>query len=199
MVATLKVNQIESVNGNTDISIPTGERIVGADTGSIVSPGCVVQVVQTVYKGTFSSAIGPSFVEVTGMRTDITPKFADSKILVRVGLCIASQYWQVRGRLLRDGSVINDARGDAAGSRIQVAYNYVKYGGGSSNSVYDMTHIPIEYLDSPATTSSVRYSLDIGGYSTSYTVYVNRNHYYSNGADYIGAPYSSMTLMEIAQ
>lgn len=42
MVATLKVNQIESVNGNTDISIPTGERIVGADTGSIVAPGQVI-------------------------------------------------------------------------------------------------------------------------------------------------------------
>ena len=45
MVATLKVNQIESVNGNTDISIPTGERIVGVDTGSVISPGGVIQIV----------------------------------------------------------------------------------------------------------------------------------------------------------
>jgi hypothetical protein len=199
MVATLKVNQIESVNGNSDISIPAGTRIVGTDAGSIVSPGGVVQVVQTVFKSTFSTSAGPSFAEVTGMRTDITPKFADSKILIRVGLCIASQYWQVRGRLLRDGSVINDARGDAASSRAQVAYNYIKYGGGSATSIYDMTHIPIEYLDSPATTSSVRYSLDIGGYSTSYPVYVNRNHNYTDSTSHIGAPFSTMTLTEIAQ
>ena len=43
----------------------------------------------------------------------------------------------------------------------------------------------VEYLDSPSTTSAVQYSIDIGGYSTSYTVYVNRTHNDSDGAAYL--------------
>lgn len=163
----------------------------------IYVPGHVLQVKQTVFKDTFSTAIGSGFAEVTGLRCSITPKSTSSKILVRLSLSIASEYWQVRGRILRDGTVIDGALGNARGSRTRVSFNYIKYGGGSANAVYDMSSTPVEYLDSPATTSSVEYSLDIGGYSTSYTVYVNRGHFDNNAADYDGAPMSTMTLMEI--
>lgn len=164
----------------------------------IVIPGHVLQVKQTVFKDTFSTAIGPNFAEVTGLRCSITPKSTSSKILVRLSLVIASQYWQVRGRLLRDGTVIDGALGNQRGSnRKRVSFNYIKYGGGSSTSLYDMAGMPVEYLDSPATTSSVEYSLDIGGYSTSYTVYINRGHDDNDGTGYDGTPMSTMTLMEI--
>lgn len=163
----------------------------------IYVPGHVVQVKQTVFKDTFSTAIGPGFAEVTGLRCSITPKSTNSKILVRLSLNLGQQYYQVRGRILRDGTVIDDALGNTRGSRTRVSFNYIKYGGGSSNSIYDMSSVPVEYLDSPATTSSVQYSIDLGGYSTSYTVYVNRSHQDSNASNYDGSPMSTMTLMEI--
>ena len=163
----------------------------------IYVPGHVVQVKQTVFKDTFSTSIGSGFAEVTGLRCSITPKSTNSKILVRLSLVIASQYWQVRGRILRDGTVIDGALGNTRGNRTRVSFNYIKYGGGDTTSIYDMAGVPVEYLDSPATTSSVEYSLDIGGYSASYTVYVNKSHTDNNGADYDGTPMSTMTLMEI--
>lgn len=163
----------------------------------IYMPGHVLQVKQTVFKDTFSTSIGEGFAEVTGLRCSITPKSTSSKILVRLSLVIASQYWQVRGRILRDGTVIDGALGNTRGSRTRVSFNYIKYGGGASNSVYDMAGMPVEYLDSPATTSSVQYSIDLGGYSTSYTVYINRGHDNADSVSYDGAPMSTMTLMEI--
>ena len=55
----------------------------------------------------------------------------------------------------------------------------------------------VEYLDSPSTTSAVQYSIDLGGYSTSHTVYVNRTSNDSDTAAYFGTPISTMTLTEI--
>jgi len=99
--------------------------------------------------------------------------------------------------LLRNGATVSDSLGSGAGIRTPVTFNYIHYGGGGNT--YDMWSGGFEYLDTPSTTSSTQYSVDIGGYSTGYTVFVNRNSSYSNGADYIGTPISTLTLMEIAQ
>ena len=56
-----------------------------------------------------------------------------------------------------------------------------------------------EFLDSPATTNEIIYSLDMGGYSTSISVHLNRDHNDSNGTSYNSTPISTLTLMEIAQ
>ena len=160
-------------------------------------PGHVLQVQQTVYKDTQSSSIGPGFVEITGLRCNITPKSTSNKILIRFSLCLGSSYWQVRGRILRDGSPLDDALGNTRGVRTRVTYNYIKYGNGSATTIYDMTGVPVEHLDSPATTSAIQYSIDMGGFNTSYPIYVNRNHNDTDQASYIGSPISTITLMEI--
>ena len=163
----------------------------------IFIPGHVLQVQQTVFKDTFSTSVGASFAEVTGLRCNITPKSTSSKILVKASLCLATQYFSFRGRILRDGTPIDDALGNQRGSnRKRVTFDYCQYYSGSSTA-YDMIAGTVEYLDSPSTTSAVQYSIDIGGYSTSYTVYVNRTHNDSDGAAYFGTPVSTLTLLEI--
>lgn len=188
MTSIIKVDTIQKINGAAPTPAELGLNVTGS----------VLQVQQTVYKDTFSTSVGEGFAEVTGLRTNITPKSTTSKILVRVMLSYGQSYWQVRGRILRNGVVIDGALGNQRGIRTRVTFNTIKYGGGSSISIYDMNTAIVEYLDSPGTTSTLQYSLDIGGYSTSYPVYVNRAHTDTNLASYDGTPISTMTLMEIA-
>ena len=185
MSSIIKVDQIQTAAGG----VPTA-----ADLGLNVT-GTILQVKQTVFSGTQSTSIGEGFTEITGLQTTITPKSTSSKIMVKAALCIGAQYWQNRGRILRGGTPIG--LGNAAGNRTRVTWNQLNYDG-SANTQYIMEHVALEYLDSPSTTSATTYSLDFGGYSTSYTVYINRNHHWSDLTAYAGTPISTLTLYEIA-
>lgn len=162
----------------------------------VAIPGHVVQVKQTVVTNTFSTAIGPGFVELTDFQTNITPSSSSNKILIKGSLCVGQYYWQTRGRILRDSTAIG--LGETAGNRTPVTWNNNTYDG-SSNTQYVMNSISFEFLDSPSTTSQITYSLDLGGYNTSYNVYLNRSHSDTDASTYYGRPISTLTLMEIAQ
>ena len=73
-----------------------------------------------------------------------------------------------------------------------------KYCLSATNANYMINTTGFEFLDSPATTSSITYSIDIGGYDTSDAVYLNRAHQDNNFATYNGQPMSTLTVMEIA-
>tara|TARA_Y100000022_G_scaffold188255_1_gene186417 strand:- start:2323 stop:2871 length:549 start_codon:yes stop_codon:yes gene_type:complete len=165
----------------------------------VAIPGHVIQVKQSVVGGVFSTAIGNGYVEMTDFRTAITPTSTTSKILVRGSLFVGQNYYQARGRILRNSTAIGI--GDARGVRPQSTWTSIAYDGGASNAypIYHLASVDFEFLDSPATTSEIIYSLDIGGYSTSHTVYLNRNDADSNTAAYDATPISTLTLMEIAQ
>ena len=186
MTSIIKVDQIQNTAGG----VPTA-----ADLGLNVS-GSVLQVKQTVVTNTFSTTVGGGFVEMTDFRTTITPSSTSSKILVKGSLNVGQDYWQVRGKILRDGTAIG--LGETAGSRIPVTWNINTYDGGSASAYYWMNRVSFEYLDSPSSTSPLEYSLNIGGYSASYAVYLNRTGYVSDNSTYYGRPISTLTLMEIA-
>ena len=97
-------------------------------------------------------------------------------------------------RMARNGSAI--LVGDAAGSRLQVQatiYKYNQLTPPSGNSMETWSH---QYLDSPATTSALTYSIQMqqndGG-----IMYVNRISRDDN-ASYEPRSASSLILMEIA-
>tara|TARA_B100000900_G_scaffold263997_1_gene225208 strand:+ start:749 stop:1297 length:549 start_codon:yes stop_codon:yes gene_type:complete len=162
-------------------------------------PGHVIQVKQTVLADTFSTTVGPNFTEVTDFRTLITPTSTSSKILIYADLSVGQHYYQARGRLLRDSTPIG--LGNQRGSnRKRVTWNTVHYGGsapGTSTNFFNQ--VSFSFLDSPATTNEITYSMDMGGYNTTYAVYLNRSHTDTDGASYNGTPQSTLTLMEIAQ
>lgn len=172
-------------NANT-ITIPSGQTLSAA--------GHVIQVKQTVVGGVFSSSIGNGFVEMTDFRTAITPSSTSSKILATATLHVGTSYFQIRGRLLRDTTPIG--LGDARGNRTVCTYQNIVYP--ATNANYMINTTGFEFLDSPATTSSITYSIDIGGYDTSDAVYLNRAHQDNNFATYNGQPMSTLTVMEIA-
>lgn len=162
-----------------------------------MTSGQVVQVVQTVKKDTWSSASnGTSFYDVTGLTATITPKFANSKMLISLMICMGSGYWEIQGRITRNGVAIDDAMGTQRGTRSRCTFldNRYEAAGGVRNG---WGAIHAQYLDSPATTSPIIYGVQLNGYST-YTLGVNYNPYTDpDGVDYFGTPISTITVMEI--
>jgi hypothetical protein len=154
-------------------SIINVDTINEKTTGNGVQiPGHVVQVVQDVQTGTQIST-AQSYVDITGMSASITPTSASSKIMVQ---------WSVHGYVpTAHGIVVVPARGSTR----------FYYDGPDEFEFYagaDLHfRISNQYLDSPATSSSITYKLQMrttGGANTQVGSY--------------GYP-MTLTLMEIAQ
>lgn len=191
-MSELSVGQLKGLTANSNkITVPSGH--------TLYAPGHVLQCQYGVKKDVWSSSSnGTSFYEVSGYSVSITPKSATSKILVTGTIHISSGYWEIQGRLLRNGTAIDDALGNARGNRTRVTFSQNLYQnvGGARNG-YDP--VTFQYLDSPNTTSPTTYSVALNGYS-SYTIGVNYNVYDDpDFADYFGMAISTITAMEIAQ
>jgi hypothetical protein len=146
-------------------------------TGTIVTTGSpasgnVIQVVNATY-ATATTTSGTTLVN-TGLTASITPKFSTSKILVLVTQQECQNSLAGTGMklaLLRSGSVVHSFAFYAG---------YVSLG---LNACYSTN-----YLDSPATTSSVTYSTQFALSSANGSCTVQND-----------SAVSTITLMEIAQ
>jgi hypothetical protein len=107
-----------------------------------------------------------NFTDVTGLSVSITPSSASSKILIDVNLFMGAQVavTNVFARLVRGSTTI--AVGDAAGTRIPVT---IFGSAAAANPMGSMV-----FLDSPATTSSVTYKIQIRAQSAN-TIAINRD------------------------
>ena len=138
--------------------------------------GSVLQVVQAV--SNTQTAATTTYADATGLTIDITPKFATSKILITVA---ATMYSNTNGygiQLLKNGSVIfNPSPSDP-----NPFYSFI-------NSTANAMPAFINYLDSPATVSTLTYKFQFRSYAgTSYVNYA--------GSSTTGK--STITVMEIA-
>lgn len=109
------------------------------------SAGVILQVVYGSTTNNFSTS--STTVVNTGLSASITPKFSTSRVLVMVSLSscgVLNQNCAGQYNLLRSGSNVS----------------VVDYGVFISSSIseLDVGHVGINYLDSPATTSSITYS-----------------------------------------
>lgn len=166
------------------------------DANNINVTGNILQVVTTHKTDIFSTTASiSSMAAVPGMSVSITPSSTSSKILVMLGCTMGSGadalvYYQ----LYRDSTAIGI--GDAAGSRPRTTGGAVY--ASSTDMFYGSIPISIHYLDSPATTSTLTYSLKVGSGATSNTVYFNRTGSDRDTSNYDGRSGSSITVMEIA-
>jgi hypothetical protein len=165
--------------------------------GAVSRSGGILQVVSTTKTDVFSSSVAAtSFVAVTGLSATITPRSTSSKILVMAnvsgGATTASNGAILDFRLKRGATVIGV--GDAAGSRSRVTSG--SYGVTSLGEA--LITVPGQVLDSPATTSSTTYSVDILNLSGStQTLYVNRTPTDTDSATWRRST-STITLIEVA-
>jgi len=150
--------------------------------------GSVLQVVQTVKTDTFSTTSG-SLTDITGMSVSITPTSATSKILVQYFIGeIGPGNDEALGIALLRGSTVIGA-GATAGSRTLTSTAAVYANDRGAPQAFC-------FLDSPATTSSTTYKLQIyvnGGN----TVHVNRSSTDTDSTTYARTA-STITAMEIA-
>ena len=76
------------------ITIPSDTKVQMA--------GNILQVKQTVFPGQFAHDTGRYYQEVEGLRANITPKFANSSILVCAHVHVSSEYWYCNALIGRD-------------------------------------------------------------------------------------------------
>jgi hypothetical protein len=164
-------------------------------TGSTYAPGHVVQVVSTTKTDAFSATVGGvnGRASVTGLTASITPKSSSSKILVMVMMNVSTQGDQFGVVLTRNSTDV--AVGDAAGNR-QRRTAFAQPGPDG----YNGEVVNIHFLDSPASTSSLTYGVDVGNALADLTkvIAVNRTATDGNFTSVPRTP-STITLMEIAQ
>jgi hypothetical protein len=138
------------------------------------SAGSVLQVVQGTYSGTMSTA--SSTWTTTNLTASITPKFSTSKILVCVqhnGCAKGGGIAYLGIQILRNSTALSLLGFSVANNGVTQS-NYIGTVGG-------------DYLDSPATTSSVTYSTQFKSSPSVSAVYIG-----------VDNEVSSITLMEIA-
>jgi len=165
-----------------------------AATGTLISsasPGMVLQVVSTTKTDTFSTT-STTPVDVTGLSVSITPASASNKILITGSVCYGtSTAGYLMGFLLvRNSTSICIA--DAAGSRSRWTFGSQGFSGAETT-----PFAPINFLDSPATTSSITYKIQAQAESPQ-TVFVNRGGEGDGDLPITGRFTSTITVMEIA-
>lgn len=179
-MSTLRVGNITATGGTGTITVPTGNKI--AQTGA------VLQVIQTVKTDTFTST-ATTWTDVTGLSVSITPTATTSKILVCFNVYFNMTGTQAASlRLMRDSTAIYI--GDAAGSRPRASVFIRDTGNVSTSSAM--------YLDSPSTTSSVTYKLQMDTNGGAPAGSINRGYLDSDTAHYDARTASAITVMEIA-
>ncbi len=157
--------------------------------------GAVLQVVSATKTDTFSTGSqAPTWVDITGISVNITPTSSSNRVLIQgyvsIGTTAAMLHYF---RLMRNTTPI--CVGDAAGSRNQTTFSWYY---GNADQISHIGAVPFSFLDSPATTSSVTYKLQMCVQNSGSLGYINRNGQDSDSTQFGARTASTITVSEIA-
>ena len=172
-------------------------RIVPRDGLPSGSAGGIIQIKQTLKTDSFNTN-SQNLVDITGMSVSITPTRSDSKILVEVHLNFSgdnNMYGQVR--LVRDPGDQTVGGSTAVSGNQRIGTFGVNTPNGA-NGQYKMYSAECQILDSPSTTSTLTYKLQVASTNTSgNNFYLNRPSNNDNQQYIIGGS-STITVMEVS-
>ena len=183
-------------DGIVDTDMLATDAVTAAKIGSLPT-GSVLQVVSTTKTDTWSTN-STSYADVTGLTATITPSSTSSKILAfgQIGASAKGNTSGIYFALAKGGTIISGATGDTASNRPRATSVYFPGDFGSAENPY--CSLAFTYLDSPASTSSLTYSIQGRKGPNVVTLYVNRSVADRDTADYEPRYISTITLMEVA-
>ena len=191
-MSKLVVSQLES---------PAASGIITVVAGDIVySPGSVVQVIQNHTWDQSATSIPSSFTAFTNipLTASITPKSSASKILVEVRwmgeFSNAAATYDGMWNLKRGTTLIGRNPSWPTDRNTGLMVSSTSYQASDADSTPELVFF--NYLDSPATTSTITYNVCFQS-RNAITLWTNRTVAY--GASGYEAGTSSVTLWEIAQ
>jgi hypothetical protein len=161
------------------------------------APQKILQVASTAKTDASFSTSSTTPVGLTGLSVSITPSSTSSKVLViaEISYGVSNVNTWPRAFLLRGATAIGI--GDAAGSRIRVSGGGWSGDTSSANAQGQMGTMVLSFLDSPNTTSSTTYSVDIG--VTNGTIFINRSQNDTDNTSLLNARgASNIIVMEVA-
>ena len=178
-----------TLDGNGTMTVGNGDitgLVAGALPSTVIGAGAVLQVVSATKtdRQTFSLTDN-SYQDITSLSASITPTSSSSKVfvMVSIGACGNSSTGDLLFRIVRGSTAI--AVGDSGVTHLSTLA--IRTVGAELTSTPTMN-----YLDSPATTSSTTYKIQITG-TASVTGGVNQR----TSSNIFGAV-STITLMEIS-
>ena len=162
------------------------DEIAGIASPSTISiPGHVIQVVSDTLTTQETISVGTNGVYYdTSLSLNITPTSTTSKILLMVNVGGAGGSADILFRLYRDSTPLDGTGSTSYSATMAVRNNGAELLQGTPS---------MTYLDSPATTSQITYSLKISATSNSTTIKIN-----DRAVSAAFCTVSSITAMEIA-
>jgi hypothetical protein len=190
-MSELVVGSLKGLSANNfEIEVASGSKIV--------QPGAILQVVSTTKTDAFSTTSN-TFTPVTGLSATITPRSANSRIVILASVIVGASgssdgapTWRI------SGGNASSYVGNADGSRTRGLTTHRLIGAGDVEMQDAMFGHSGVYYDAPNTTSAVTYQVELmnaGGNSRA--AYVNRIHNDANSSLTVRGA-SSILLMEVA-
>jgi hypothetical protein len=178
-----------TIGGLTAGGLPDGT--VTRDDLATTAKGSILQVVQST-KTDHVSFASQSYAN-SGLTVTLTPSSSSSKILCLAQVNVSWDYTESKAgvSLFRDSTKLHF--GDAYGTRSRdTHYIYL----GTNN--FSPWPLPITYLDTPNTTSSVEYTVKIRKLDPNGTIYLNRATDVYDNTVIFSTTASSLICMEVA-
>ena len=183
---TLKVGTITTSSGSgtitlgqsgETITIPSGATIT--NSGTATGFGKVLQVVNTTKTDTFSTTSG-SYTDVTGLSASITPSSTSNKIFVSLTIYVSDSTQTANAfcNIVRDSTELQE-------TVVRIPQE--------GQAVYRVYNLSMTDFDSPSSTSSTTYKVQIK--TNAGTMYVNRA---ADQGGFSDTTTATLTLMEIA-
>ena len=197
-MATLNATNLKHASSSSNNIVLASD---GSTTISNLSGGGKILQVKQVVKTDAYSFVSSSDADrrdITGLTINITPSSTSSKILVeyRTNVGGPNGAYRIMVHLMRGSSDIyrgDQDSGQTSQTRCSNHINTMNDSVGNARTALATG----QFLDSPNTTSSTTYKLQIHTVNSGNTYYINRSSY-STSNTYVGRQPSHITLMEVA-